>query len=50
MSEQQLTDQQRERFLRTVGWSPDLPLDQREAIEREWDDDAIRMARELGYD
>lgn len=44
-----LTPQQREGFLRRQGWSPDLPQEQRTAIEREWPDSAIEEALLIGF-
>lgn len=46
----ELTQQDREQFWKTHGWSPDLPDDERHKIETHWTDTDIQMARAiLGY-
>ncbi|GAA5107943.1 MULTISPECIES: hypothetical protein [Nocardia] len=45
----ELTREQREEFWRRRGWRPDLPEEQRLAIEREWDDEAIELAEFHGF-
>ncbi|WP_198407072.1 hypothetical protein [Nocardia terpenica] len=44
-----LSDEHREAFWRRVGWSPDLPVRQRLAIETRWDDESIEMAEIFGW-
>lgn len=44
-----LTQEQREAFWRQWGWSPDLPEAERLAIEQEWDDLAIDLAKFHGF-
>ncbi|MEV0399591.1 hypothetical protein [Actinoallomurus sp. NPDC050550] len=39
----------REAFWRRRGWRPDMPEEQRQAIEREWDDTSIRLAEFHGF-
>ncbi|WP_225725579.1 MULTISPECIES: hypothetical protein [unclassified Nocardia] len=44
-----LSDEHREAFWRSCGWSPDLPEEQRRAIENDWDDESIEAAEALGW-
>ncbi|WP_169815692.1 hypothetical protein [Nocardia inohanensis] len=44
-----LSDEHREAFWRTVGWRPDLPDQEREHIERCWDDQSIELAEAFGF-
>ncbi|QLY30720.1 hypothetical protein [Nocardia huaxiensis] len=46
---QQLSFERREAFWRSVGWRPDLPDGEREAIERCWDDESIELAEVFGF-
>lgn len=43
------TQAEREQFWTEQGWTPDLPAAQREMIEAEFPDYAIREARALGF-
>ncbi len=43
------TQEHREDFWRRCGWSPELPVAERDAIERAWDDDSIDMAELFGW-
>lgn len=47
--EEPMTQQRREAFWRTFGWSPDLPEDQRKKIEDYWSDPEIEEAEALGF-
>ncbi|MFE1591603.1 hypothetical protein [Nocardia sp. NPDC058705] len=44
-----MTQPRREAFWRIRGWCPDLPQDQRLAIEQEWPDPLIEEAEFHGF-
>ena len=44
-----LTQEERESFWRRWGWSPELPETERLAIEQEWHDTAIELAKFHGF-
>lgn len=44
-----LTQEEREAFWRRWGWSRDLPETERLAIEQEWHDTAIELAKFHGF-
>ncbi|NNH75529.1 hypothetical protein HLB23_37740 [Nocardia uniformis] len=44
-----LSDAHRESFWRRVGWTPNLPAREREAIEQRWDDETIDLAETFGW-
>ncbi|MFE1591605.1 hypothetical protein [Nocardia sp. NPDC058705] len=44
-----LTQARREAFWRTLGWHPDLPEDERLAIEQRWQDPMIEEAEFHGF-
>lgn len=44
-----LTQEEREKFWRQRGWSPDLPDDKREAIEEYWTDSKIELVHFHGF-
>ncbi|RQO52736.1 hypothetical protein DBV08_00080 [Rhodococcus sp. KBW08] len=44
-----LTQEEREAFWRRWGWSPELPENERLAIEQEWHDTAIELAKFHGF-
>ncbi|WP_433198947.1 hypothetical protein ACQP1G_05395 [Nocardia sp. CA-107356] len=50
MSEpRRITQQHREDFWRSCGWSPDLPAAERRTIEELWDDNSIDLAEVFGW-
>ncbi|MEV0297181.1 hypothetical protein [Nocardia sp. NPDC050710] len=50
MSEpRRMSEEHREAFWRRCGWAPELPEEQRRAIERQWDDESIEMAELFGW-
>ncbi|WP_193788709.1 hypothetical protein [Rhodococcus rhodochrous] len=44
-----MTQQRREAFWRTYGWTPDLPETERRTIEEYWTDTEIEEAQHLGF-
>ncbi|WP_446222683.1 hypothetical protein ACTWPB_23320 [Nocardia sp. IBHARD005] len=44
-----MTQSRRIAFWRTRGWTPDLPADQRLAIEQQWQDPMIEEAELHGF-
>ncbi|MFD3595999.1 hypothetical protein ACFWU5_25020 [Nocardia sp. NPDC058640] len=44
-----MSQARREDFWHTVGWRPDLPEDQRLAIEQAWPDPMIEEAESHGF-
>ncbi|WZU35952.1 hypothetical protein Rruber_05465 (plasmid) [Rhodococcus ruber] len=44
-----MTQQRREAFWRTYGWTPDLPEAERRKIEEYWTDPEIEEAQHLGF-
>ena len=49
MEETPMTQEHREGFWRKYGWSPELPEDQRKAIEARYTDPKIEEAQALGF-
>ncbi|WP_175272172.1 hypothetical protein [Prescottella equi] len=49
MHDAPMTQERREAFWRTFGWSPDLSEAQRKAIEERWTDPDIEEAEALGF-
>jgi len=47
--EEPMTQERREAFWRTFGWSPDLPEAERIEIEDRWTDPKIEEAEALGF-
>ncbi|MFQ6397632.1 hypothetical protein ACLMAJ_29830 [Nocardia sp. KC 131] len=45
----ELTSVERQEFWRTMGWSPELPQQDRRLIEERWTDEAIHMAKFYGF-
>ncbi|GGK89917.1 hypothetical protein GCM10011588_00230 [Nocardia jinanensis] len=45
----ELTRSEREEFWKTLGWSPELPEQDRRLIEQRWTDEAIHMAQTFGF-
>ncbi|MGW0025450.1 MULTISPECIES: hypothetical protein [Rhodococcus] len=48
-NEEPMTQERREAFWRTFGWSPDLPEAERKQIEDRWTDPKIEEAEALGF-
>lgn len=48
-SKEPMTQQRREAFWRTYGWTPDLPETERRTIEEYWTDTEIKEAQHLGF-
>lgn len=49
MYDEPMTQARREAFWRQYGWRPDLPDDERTAIERRFQDHEIQEAEALGF-
>ncbi|CAG7632818.1 hypothetical protein SIM91_44410 [Rhodococcus opacus] len=49
MNHEQMTQERREAFWRKYRWTPDLPPEQRKAIEQVWTDEKIEEAEALGF-
>ncbi|AHD24000.1 hypothetical protein Y013_24785 (plasmid) [Rhodococcus pyridinivorans SB3094] len=48
-NEEPMTQERREAFWKTFGWSPDLPEAERIEIENRWTDPKIEEAEALGF-
>ncbi|WP_167541028.1 hypothetical protein [Rhodococcus jostii] len=49
MNHEQMTQERREAFWRKYRWTPELPPEQRKAIEQVWTDEKIEEAEALGF-
>ncbi|WP_165826426.1 hypothetical protein [Rhodococcus globerulus] len=49
MMNEPMTQERREKFWRQYGWNPELPEDQRKAIEARFPDWGIEEAEALGF-